>query len=164
LDHPEIMDYIYWKAKEEDKALALGKMGYSLAFDGEAYDTVSGQNANNSVRISDDFMKLLNTDGAIWNTKGRVDNKIDKELKVSDIWDAIAEAAWRCGDPGVQYDDIINAWHTSPRGMDGEIAKYNRIHGSNPCSEYLFLDDTACNLASINILKFYDSFNSCGFG
>ncbi|MCL2376756.1 MAG: vitamin B12-dependent ribonucleotide reductase [Defluviitaleaceae bacterium] len=157
LDHPEVMDYINWKSKEEDKVSALGKMGYDTGFDGDAYDTVSGQNANNSVRVPDSFMRLLDEEGAVWQTRGRVTDAVNSEISVNEIWDAVANSAWRCGDPGVQYDDVINAWHTCPAGEDGEVgAKHNRINGSNPCSEYLFLDDTACNLASINILKFYD--------
>ncbi|MDR2182637.1 MAG: vitamin B12-dependent ribonucleotide reductase [Clostridiales bacterium] len=158
LDHPEVMDYINWKSREEDKVSALGKMGYDAGFDGEAYDTVSGQNANNSVRVPDDFMRLLGQEGAMWQTKGRVTDAVNGEIPVNDIWEAIAQCAWRCGDPGVQYDDVINAWHTCPAGEDGKAgAKHNRINGSNPCSEYLFLDDTACNLASINILRFYNA-------
>ena len=158
LDHPEIIDYISWKAKEEDKVAALGKMGYSTAIDGEAYETVSGQNANNSVRIPNGFMRALQDEGAMWKTKGRVDASVDEEIPVKTIWDELAKSAWRCGDPGVQYDDIINGWHTCPNGEDGQAnAAYNRINASNPCSEYMFLDDTACNLASINVLKFYDA-------
>jgi ribonucleoside-diphosphate reductase alpha chain len=158
LDHPEIMDYILWKSREEDKVEALGKMGYSTAIDGEAYDTVSGQNANNSVRIPDSFMRGVDQAGAKWQTRERVSGGVHEELNVSDIWDAVAYAAWRCGDPGVQFDDIINAWHTCPAGEDGERgAARNRINASNPCSEYMFLDDTACNLASINVTPFYDA-------
>ncbi|MDR2899595.1 MAG: ribonucleoside-diphosphate reductase, partial [Clostridiales bacterium] len=157
LDHPEIMEFIQWKAKEEDKAAALGKMGYSTGIEGDAYETVSGQNANNSVRITDEFMQKLETGGK-WRLKGRIDSTVDKDVDVDEIWDNLAKATWRCGDPGVQYDDNINAWHTCPSGEDGEYnAKHNRINASNPCSEYMFLDDSACNLASINILKFYDS-------
>ena len=158
IDHPEIMEYINWKSKEEDKVLALGKMGYDIGFEGAAYETVSGQNANNSVRIPNAFMQLIDSPGASWQTKGRVTNEVDKEISVSHMWDDIAKSAWRCGDPGLQYDDTINAWNTCPAGEDGKLgAKHNRINGSNPCSEYLFLDDTACNLASINILKYYDA-------
>ncbi|MCL2753478.1 MAG: ribonucleoside-diphosphate reductase, partial [Defluviitaleaceae bacterium] len=170
LDHPEVMEYIQWKSREEDKVADLGRLGYNTSMDGEAYDTVSGQNANNSLRVPDAFMRLLDEEGAVWRTKGRVTDAIDKDVDVQHIWEEIAKAAWRCGDPGVQYDDIINAWHTSPAGEDGllwakdangnEANKHNKINGSNPCSEYLFLDDTACNLASINILKFYDQKNN----
>ena len=157
LDHPEIMDFISWKAREEDKVEALGKMGYSTSMDGEAYETVSGQNANNSVRISNEFMNRLHEPDATWNTVKRVTGDVDDRLSVSEMWDEIAKAAWRCGDPGVQFDDIINSWHTCPNGADGKLnAKHNRINASNPCSEYMFLDDTACNLASINAAKFYD--------
>ncbi len=157
LDHPEILDYICWKAGEEDKVAALGKMGYSTSIEGEAYETVSGQNANNSVRIPDSFMKELSNPSAMWKTKGRVDKSSDGETPVAEIWDKLGHSAWRCGDPGVQFDDIINGWHTCPNGEDGKYgAPYNRINASNPCSEYMFLDDTACNLASINVVRFYD--------
>jgi len=158
LDHPEIMDYITWKAVEEDKVEALGKMGYSTTIDGEAYDTVSGQNVNNSVRIPDVFMHQLAADEqTLWKTFGRVDTDRGQSYAVGEMWDKIGHAAWRCGDPGVQFDDTINAWHTCPAGEDGVISKANRINASNPCSEYMFLDDTACNLASINVVKFYDA-------
>jgi len=167
LDHPEILDYINWKAREEDKVEALGKMGYSTNIDGEAYETVSGQNANNSVRVPDSFMQKLDEPDAILQTKGRVDNSRDGEFSVQEIWDSTAYAAWRCGDPGIQFDDTINAWHTCPAGEDGKTGeKHNRINASNPCSEYMFLDDTACNLASINVVKFYDEdagFNMDGY-
>lgn len=158
LDHPEIMDYILWKSKEEDKVEALGKMGYSTSIDGEAYETVSGQNANNSIRIPNKFMEAIDKEGEIWRTRGRVSSSHDINTPVADIWNNTAYAAWRCGDPGVQFDDMINAWHTCPNGEDGNYnADYNRINASNPCSEYMFLDDTACNLASINVEKFYNS-------
>ncbi|HPT76347.1 MAG: vitamin B12-dependent ribonucleotide reductase [Epulopiscium sp.] len=157
IDHPEIEDFITWKAKEEDKVVALGKMGYSTHFDGEAYETVSGQNANNSIRVTDEFMNAINDPDASIELKGRIDSSINKKVPVSRLWDEIAYSAWRCGDPGIQFDDTINAWHTCPAGEDGQYnAKHNRINASNPCSEYMFLDDTACNLASINIVKFYD--------
>ena len=158
LDHPEIMDFIQWKAHEEDKVEALGKMGYSTSMDGEAYETVSGQNVNNSIRVTNSFMYALEwQNDAQWQTTGRVDSGTDGVIKVADIWDATARAAWRCGDPGIQFDDTINAWHTCPCGEDGKLnAPYNRINASNPCSEYMFLDDTACNLASINVYRFYD--------
>jgi ribonucleoside-diphosphate reductase alpha chain len=156
IDHPEILDFISWKAKEEDKALALGKMGYSLDMDGEAYETVSGQNANNSIRVTDEFMRSLADPDSEVMLKGRVESTPDSSVKASLIWDETAKAAWRCGDPGIQFDDTINSWHTCPRGEDGNLSKENRINASNPCSEYMFLDDTACNLASINLLKFYD--------
>ena len=156
MDHPEIRDYIKWKSTEEDKVEALMKMGYNASIDGEAYETVSGQNANNSVRIPDKFMQALDNKSALWRTVNRVDGKIYEKIRVADLWDDVANAAWRCGDPGVQYDDTINAWHTCPAGEDGELSANNRINASNPCSEYMFLDDTACNLASMNVIKFYD--------
>ena len=157
LDHPEILDFIQWKAKEEDKVIALGKMGYSTHFDGEAYETVSGQNANNSVRIPDAFMEALHEPESDWTLQGRIDPSLHISTSPAYLWGEVAKAAWKCGDPGVQYDDTINAWHTCPYGEDGQIgAKHNRINASNPCSEYMFLDDTACNLASINIVKFYN--------
>ncbi len=158
LDHPEINDYIMWKSKEEDKVVALGKMGYPTSIDGEAYETVSGQNANNSIRVPNSFMNLINVPDSKWETTGRIDPSADAEISVQELWNNTAYAAWRCGDPGVQFDDTINAWHTCPSGEDGEYnAQHNRINASNPCSEYMFLDDTACNLASINISKFYDA-------
>ena len=158
LDHPEILDFINWKSNEEDKVAALGKMGYSTSIDGEAYETVSGQNANNSIRVSNSFMHMLEWQNeAEWQTRGRIDASVDGFMKSRELWDAIAQAAWRCGDPGVQFDDTINAWHTCPSGEDGKKgAPYNRINASNPCSEYMFLDDTACNLASINVYQFYN--------
>ncbi|MDF2614706.1 MAG: ribonucleoside-diphosphate reductase, adenosylcobalamin-dependent [Clostridia bacterium] len=157
IDHPEIEDFVTWKAHEEDKVVALGKMGYNTHFDGEAYETVSGQNANNSVRVTDDFMNHIYDDNAILPLTNRLDGTLASEISVKKLYHKIAEAAWRCGDPGIQFDDTINAWHTCPAGEDGEIsALHNRINASNPCSEYMFLDDTACNLASINILRFFD--------
>ncbi|HHX62954.1 MAG TPA: vitamin B12-dependent ribonucleotide reductase [Epulopiscium sp.] len=157
IDHPEIEEFIAWKSIEEDKVSALGKMGYDTHFDGEAYDTVSGQNANNSVRVSDGFMKSIHDPEASIPLMNRLDGKVSKEANVKSLWDGINQASWRCGDPGIQFDDVINAWHTCPSGEDGAYnAKHNRINASNPCSEYMFLDDTACNLASINIVKFYD--------
>ena len=157
LDHPEILSYIDWKAHEEDKVEALGKMGYATTIDGEAYETVSGQNANNSIRIPDAFMRLIRQEGATWRTKERLNQDKGEDIPVAALWDKSAYAAWRCGDPGVQFDDTINAWHTCPAGEDGQVnAPHNRINASNPCSEYMFLDDTACNLASINVVKFYD--------
>lgn len=157
IDHPESRDFISWKAKEEDKVVALGKMGYDTHFDGEAYDTVSGQNANNSIRVSDAFMSSIHDKNATIDLINRLDNTVAKTESVHELYEEIAKSAWRCGDPGIQFDDTINAWHTCPCGEDGiAFAPHNKINASNPCSEYMFLDDTACNLASINILKFYD--------
>jgi ribonucleoside-diphosphate reductase alpha chain len=157
MDHPEIEDFINWKLKEEKKARILINSGYSSDFNGEAYHTVSGQNSNNSVRITDDFMHTYEQDGE-WETRFRVSGKVYKKYKARDLMKNIAEAAWMCADPGVQFDTTINDWHT--------CAGTDRIYASNPCSEYMFLDDSACNLASINLLKFLNedgSFDIDGF-
>lgn len=161
IDHPEIKEFINWKAKEEDKVRALGKMGYDASFEGEAYETVSGQNGNNSIRFSDEFMNkvenLPNNPEATLTLKGRVDQSINRPIKVSELWNDFNEAAWQCADPAPQFDDTFNAWHTCPGGEDGNFgAKHNRLNSTNPCGEYAFLDDTSCNLASINIYKFYN--------
>ena len=150
LDHPEIEEFVKWKSHEEDKVVALGKMGYNTSINGEAYETVSGQNVNNSVSVPNSFMRKVigedNDDN--WTLKGRQDNSVDKDISAKKLWDDIAYGAWRCGDPGLQFTDTINEWNTCPNS--------GRINASNPCGEYLFLDDTACNLASINIAKLYD--------
>ncbi len=172
IDHPEIEDFMLWKAHEEDKARALAKMGYDSDMDGEAYQTVSGQNSNNSVRLSDAFMKKVSeldeNPDATFKLAGRIDSSIDREVKVSELWKKFNESAWKCADPAPQFDDTFNAWHTCPAGEDGKIgARYNRINSTNPCGEYAFLDDTSCNLASINVLRFFDeeqgSFDLAGF-
>ena len=157
LDHPDIEAFIHWKQEEEKKVAALVKAGYDSDFNGEAYQTVSGQNSNNSVRIPHEFFEAVEQDGD-WNLYWRTERKkaiqeqrpakACKTLKARALWDEIGLAAWACADPGVQYDTTINDWHTCP--ADG------RINASNPCSEYMFLDNTACNLASLNLLKFYD--------
>ncbi len=147
VDHPEIESFINWKVKEEKKVAALIEAGYSSDFNGEAYATVSGQNSNNSVRLSNKFMNAVETD-ADFDLIGRKDGKPFRSLKARKIWDQIGFAAWACADPGLQFDTTINEWHTCPK--DG------RINASNPCSEYMFLDDTACNLASLNLLKFFN--------
>jgi adenosylcobalamin-dependent ribonucleoside-diphosphate reductase len=145
LDHPEIEDFIDWKVREEKKARALIAAGYDNDFNGEAYRTVSGQNSNNSVRVTDDFMRAVEADGD-WQTRFRTTGETCDTLKARHLWKKISEAAWWCADPGVQYDTTINDWHTCPNT--------DRINASNPCSEYMFLDDSACNLASINLTKF----------
>ena len=150
-DHPDIMDFVTWKAKEEDKVRALGKMGYDTDFNGEAYSTVSGQNSNNSVRLSDETMsKVLNLGedpDSVITLKGRVDSEVDKELSVKELWDAIIQSAYNCAVPGLQFHGRFNEWHTCSAGEDGKVwAKHNQINATNPCSEYAFLDDTACNL------------------
>jgi len=158
LDHPEIVEFVNWKVKEEDKVAALIAAGYSNDYEGEAYKTVSGQNSNNSVRIPNSFFKALEED-TDWELKSRTDGTIMKKVKARDLWSQINHAAWRCADPGTQYDTTINEWHTCPEG--------GPIRASNPCSEYMFLDNTACNLASINLRKFYDEqkdlFDVAGF-
>ena len=165
LDHPDITDFINWKVREEIKVAALvegvkhlkpdqqqlaSRLGLKLDYDfnGEAYNTVSGQNSNNSVRVPDAFIKALDQDGD-WRLIRRTDGKVHKIIKARELWQQVAFAAWRCADPGVQYDDTINQWHTCPQS--------GRINASNPCSEYMFLDNTACNLASINLIKFFDA-------
>ena len=145
LDHPEIEDFINWKIREEKKAHALIAGGYSSDFNGEAYHTISGQNSNNSIRVTDEFMRALEAGGK-WQTRFRTTNEICETLEAKDLWRQIGAAAWGCADPGVQYDSTINKWHTCPNS--------GRINASNPCSEYMFLDDTACNLASVNLTKF----------
>ena len=159
-DHPDVIKFVTWKSKEEDKVRALGKMGYDLDFNGDAYNTVSGQNSNNSIRLSDDTMnKVLNLENdpnAVINLKGRVDPAVNSELPVKELWDAINSSTHSCADPGLQFHGRFNEWHTCPAGEDGELwAKHNQINATNPCSEYAFLNDTACNLASINLYRFY---------
>ena len=145
MDHPEIVDFIEWKQKEEKKAYALIAQGYPSDFNGEAYHTISGQNSNNSIRVTDDFMRAVEDDGT-WSTRNRTDGKVVDTYKARDLWQKLARSAWACADPGVQYDTTINEWHTCPNT--------GRINASNPCSEYMFLDDTACNLASLNLTRF----------
>ncbi len=148
LDHPEIVDFIRWKVGEERKAQALIRAGYESDFNGEAYHTVSGQNSNNSVRVTDEFMQAVFADGT-WQTRQRTTNEVVDTLRAVDLWELLGEAAWSCADPGVQYDSTINRWHTCPNTA--------RINASNPCSEYMFLDDSACNLASLNLTKYLRS-------
>ena len=163
-DHPDIEAFVNWKVREEIKVAALveglkalsdehkelaDKLGLKLDYDfnGEAYYTVSGQNSNNSIRLSNEFFHAVEADGD-WQLTNRTDGSVAKTIPAKELWDQICYAAWRCADPGLQYDGTINEWHTCP--AEG------RINASNPCSEYMFLDDTACNLASINLMKFYD--------
>jgi len=151
LDHPEIMEFINWKVQEEKKVGALIDAGYDSHYEGEAYLTVSGQNSNNSVRIPNEFFEKLEKDED-WELKARTDGRVMKKIPAKEVWKQISYAAWRCADPGTQYDTTINEWHTCPKG--------GRINASNPCSEYMFLDNTACNLASINLRKFFDESNN----
>ncbi|HEY3227149.1 MAG TPA: vitamin B12-dependent ribonucleotide reductase [Planctomycetota bacterium] len=146
MDHPEIERFVDWKMHEEDKARILIELGgMDPDFNGEAYHTVSGQNSNNSVRVPDAFMESVLKDGE-WATTWRTNGKVAKVHKARDLWKRIATAAWRCADPGLQFDTTINRWHPCPNT--------DRIYASNPCSEYMFLDDSACNLASLNLTKF----------
>jgi ribonucleoside-diphosphate reductase alpha chain len=147
LDHPEVESFIDWKVEEEKKVAALIAAGYASDYEGEAYKTVSGQNSNNSVRVPNLFFKnLLNNEN--WDMTARSTGKVMKSTPARALWDKISYAAWRCADPGTQYDTTINEWHTCPEG--------GKIRASNPCSEYMFLDNTACNLASLNLRKFHN--------
>ncbi len=147
LDHPEVEDFINWKVEEEKKVAALIAAGYASDYEGDAYKTVSGQNSNNSVRIPNEFFNCLENNGD-WEMKARSTGKTMKTTPAKELWEKIAYAAWRCADPGTQYDTTINEWHTCPEG--------GRIRASNPCSEYMFLDNTACNLASLNLRRFHN--------
>ncbi len=145
VDHPDIEDFIWCKAKEEKKANALRDAGFDMSIDGEGFTSIQYQNANNSVRVTDEFMAAVENDED-WHLTARNGGRVTKTVKARDLMNQIAEAAWQCADPGVQYDSIINRWHTSPAS--------GRINASNPCSEYMHVDDSACNLASINLMKF----------
>jgi ribonucleoside-diphosphate reductase alpha chain len=148
-DHPDIVDFIESKEKEERKAWALIEAGYDGAFNapGGAYDSVQFQNANHSVRVTDEFMRAYERDSD-WSTRAVTDKtKVMDTYKARDLMHRMAESAWVCGDPGLQFDTTVNEWHPCPNT--------DRINASNPCSEYMFLDDSACNLASLNLMKFY---------
>lgn len=147
VDHPEILDFVRWKVREEDKAKSLIKEGYPSDFNGEAYRTVSGQNSNNSVRVVDDFMRAVESKES-WNTHFRLSGEIAQTYKAEHIMEEICKAAWSTADPGMQFHDTVNRWHTCPNT--------GRINASNPCSEYMFLDNSACNLSSVNLIKFLD--------
>lgn len=146
MDHPEIVDFIEWKVREEKKAKALISTGYPADFNGEAYRTVAGQNSNNSIRVTDEFMHAVINDEN-FSTRFRTNGKVCETFKARDLWRKAAKAAWECADPGLQYDTTINKWHTS--------SNTDRIYASNPCSEYMFLSDSACNLASLNLMKYW---------
>jgi ribonucleoside-diphosphate reductase alpha chain len=145
VDHPDIQDFIWCKANEEDKALALRDAGFDMRLDSEAFASIQYQNANNSVRVTDEFMQAVEA-GEDWNLTARLTGEPLETLDARELMRQIADAAWRCADPGVQYDSIINRWHTCPNS--------GRINASNPCSEYMHVDDSACNLASLNLMKF----------
>ena len=145
VEHPDIMEFIQSKTKEERKAHVLIEQGYDPAIDGEAYTSVFFQNANHSVRVTDDFMRAVEEDRDWW-TRNVNDGKPCEKFRARDLLREMADSAWRCGDPGMQYDTTVNRWHT--------CKATDRIYASNPCSEYMFLDDTACNLASLNLMKY----------
>jgi ribonucleoside-diphosphate reductase alpha chain len=146
VDHPDIREFIWCKAKEEDKAAALRDAGFDMSIDGDGFHSIQYQNANNSVRVTDEFMQAVENDED-WHLIARATGEpIGEPIPARQLMKEIAEAAWRCADPGVQYDTTINQWHTSP--VSG------RINASNPCSEYMHVDDSACNLASLNLMKF----------
>ncbi|MBV8054076.1 MAG: vitamin B12-dependent ribonucleotide reductase, partial [Deltaproteobacteria bacterium] len=146
-DHPDIADFIKCKQEEEKKAWTLIAAGYDSSLDGEAYGSVFFQNANNSVRVTDEFMQAVLDDGP-WQTHFVKTGEVADKYRARELLHMIAEAAWACGDPGMQFDTTINSWHTCPNS--------GRITASNPCSEYMHLDNSACNLASLNLLRFLD--------
>ena len=157
VDHPDIEEFIETKAREEDKIRALRDAGFDMDLGGKDIVSVQYQNANNSVRVNDEFMKAVE-DGAEFGLRSRLDNSVIDTVDARELWDKIAKAAWECADPGIQYDDTINAWHTNP--------ETGRITASNPCSEYMSLDNSSCNLASLNLLKFLredDTFDAVTF-
>src|SRR5579884_195776 len=146
VDHPDIREFIWCKAKEEDKAAALRDAGFDMSIDGDGFHSIQYQNANNSVRLTDEFMRAVENDED-WHLLARTTGKpIGEPIPARELMREIAEAAWRCADPGIQYDTTINRWHTCPNS--------GRINASNPCSEYMHVDDSACNLASLNLMKF----------
>jgi ribonucleoside-diphosphate reductase alpha chain len=145
VDHPDIEHFIWCKADEEKKAAALRDAGFDMSIDGEGFTSIQYQNANNSVRVTDDFMEAVEA-GEEWRLTARTNGEPVKTVDARDLMNQIADAAWRCADPGVQYDTIINRWHTCPES--------GRINASNPCSEYMHVDDSACNLASLNLMRF----------
>ncbi|MEV5572964.1 vitamin B12-dependent ribonucleotide reductase [Spirillospora sp. NPDC052269] len=153
VDHPDIAEFIDTKAREEDKIRALRDAGFDMDLGGKDINSVQYQNANNSVRVSDEFMRAVESDGE-FGLRGRLSGEVIETIRAKDLFRRMAKAAWECADPGIQYDDIINDWHTNP--------ETGRITASNPCSEYMSLDNSSCNLASINLLKFLradDSFD-----
>src|SRR5215831_11821876 len=148
VDHPDVIEFIRCKADEERKAWALIAAGYDPSLDGPAYGSIFFQNANNSVRVTDEFMRAA-LEGAPWSTRFVTNGEVCETLPARDLLRMIADATWQCGDPGMQFDTTINAWHTCPNT--------GRINASNPCSEYMHLDDSACNLASLNLMQFVEA-------
>ena len=156
-DHPDIEEFIWCKSREEEKARVLQANGFDMSLDGKDIHSVQYQNANNSVRVTDEFMQAVEDD-ADWDLKAVKDGKTVRTIRARELFRQFADAAWRCADPGMQFDTTINNWHTTPNA--------GRINGSNPCSEYMHLDNSACNLASINLLKYLNddaSFDVEGF-
>ncbi len=145
VDHPDVEEFIWCKAREERKARVLEQAGYDMSLDSPDWASIQYQNANNSVRVTDAFMEAV-TEGKEWSLTARTDGTVVETIDARKLLQDIAAAAWECADPGVQYDTTINAWHTSPNT--------GRINASNPCSEYMHIDDSACNLASLNLMKF----------
>jgi ribonucleoside-diphosphate reductase alpha chain len=157
VDHPDIEEFIETKAREEDKIRALRDAGFDMDLGGKDIVSVQYQNANNSVRVNDEFMHAVES-GSEFALRARLDGSVVETVDARELWDKIAKAAWECADPGIQYDDTINAWHTNP--------ETGRITASNPCSEYMSLDNSSCNLASLNLLKFLrddDTFDAATF-
>ncbi|MBU6143845.1 MAG: vitamin B12-dependent ribonucleotide reductase [Acidobacteria bacterium] len=145
VDHPDIEEFVETKAREEDKIRVLRDAGYDMELGGKDINSVQYQNANNSVRVNEEFMRAVEH-GTKFGLRARTNGEVIEEVEALELWDKIAQAAWACADPGIQYDDIINDWHTTPES--------GRITASNPCSEYMHLDNSSCNLASLNLLKF----------
>jgi len=145
IDHPDVDEFIWCKAKEERKARVLEQAGYDMSLDSPDWGSIQYQNANNSVRVTDAFMEAV-VEGKEWNLTARTDGSVVRTVDARELLKDIAEASWQCADPGVQYDTTINQWHTSPNT--------GRINASNPCSEYMHVDDSACNLSSLNLMKF----------
>src|SRR5260370_10015366 len=144
-DHPDSEEFIWCKAREERKARALRDAGFDMDLDGIDSHSIQYQNANNSVRVTDDFMRAVEEDRD-WQLKAITDGQVVRTVKARDLMRQLAQAAWECADPGMQYDTTINRWHTVPNT--------GRINASNPCSEYMSIDNSACNLASINLLRY----------
>src|SRR5256885_381490 len=147
VDHPDVEDFIWCKAQEENKARALRDAGFDMDLDGRDSYSVQYQNANNSVRVTDDYVQAY-LDDRDWSFRAVKSGETVETVRARDLMREIAQAAWECADPGMQYDTTINEWHTCPAS--------GRINASNPCSEYMHLDNSACNLASLNLMKFID--------
>ena len=155
VDHPDVEEFVWVKAREEKKIRVLEEAGFDMSLDGKDMASVQYQNANNSVRVTDEFMQAV-VDDADWNLRAVIDGSVVRTVKARDLMRQISQAAWECADPGMQFDTTINHWHTA--------ANTGRINGSNPCSEYMHLDNSACNLASLNLLKFLDLSDDVGAG